>query len=718
MLNHQPKLAISADFLDAFSRIPRQIQGKVNVFVEKFKKDPTSSGINYESINGRDSRLKSVRIDLSYRAIVFKPDKGNTYILLWVDNHDDAYSWAQRRVCKINPESGALQIIDIEEASAIEAEISSRRIPQIPGRFDSIPDKYLLRLGIPDELLGAVRAVVTDEDIDKLVSKLPEEAADALLMLGAGYSIEETLTAQDKNREQTIDTDNIDAALEKDDSKRRFRVVENETELLEILAAPLEKWRVFLHPSQRRLVERDWKGPVRVLGGAGTGKTVVAMHRAKWLAENRFTNSGDRILFTTFTRNLAVDIEANLRKICSPETMRRIRVENIDAWVTSFLKSEGVTTKIVYDDQVAELWEKAYECKPESPSLTLAFYQDEWREVIQANKITNLKQYLTVTRTGRGTRLNRAERAAIWVVFEEYRSLLQQKGWKEAEDAMRDACSLLQNKPGETLPFKAVIVDEAQDMSDAVFSLIRAIVPPKNDGNDIFIVGDPHQRIYGRKVVLSRCGIDIRGRSHKLRINYRTTDETRKWATMVLDGITFDDLDGEQDDLKGYRSLLHGDQPVVKGFSSFEDEMNFISTYLQQLESSGTPLSNVCIVVRTNSLVKQYASALENLNVKVREIKRTQPDNLSEQGVRIATMHRVKGLQFDYVVLASINDGILPLKSALSNTADKAAYNSLINSERSLIHVAATRAKRCVTLTYYGQSSCLIPVTKAIPLQK
>ncbi|MCG6134005.1 MAG: AAA family ATPase [Nostoc sp. LLA-1] len=709
MLNHQPKLAISADFLDAFSRLPRQIQGKTNVFLEKFKKDPTSSGINYESISGRDSRLKSVRIDLSYRAIVFKPDKGNTYILLWVDNHDDAYNWAQRRVCKINPESGALQIIDIEEASAIEAEISSRKVPEIPGRFDNISDKYLLRLGVPNELLGAIRAVVTDEDIDQLVSKLPEEAADAVLMLGAGYSIEEILAVQDKNREQTIDTDNIDAALEKDDSKRRFRVVENEAELLEILAAPLEKWRVFLHPSQRRLVERDWKGPVRVLGGAGTGKTVVAMHRAKWLAENRFTNSGDRILFTTFTRNLAVDIEANLRKICSPETMRRIRVENIDAWVTSFLKSEGVSAKIVYDDQVAELWDKAYECKPESPSLTLAFYKDEWREVIQANKITNFKQYLTATRTGRGTRLNRAERAAIWVVFEEYRSLLQQKGWKESEDAMRDVCSLLQNKPGETLPFKAVIVDEAQDMSDAVFSLIRAIVPPKDDGNDIFLVGDPHQRIYGRKVVLSRCGIDIRGRSHKLRINYRTTDETRKWATKVLDGVTVDDLDGNQDDLKGYRSLLHGDEPIVQGFSNFDEEIGFIKQYLQQLENGDNSLSNTCIVVRTNQLVKQYISALNQLGIKTQEIKRSQPDNLSQTGVRIATMHRVKGLQFNYVILAGINEGFLPLKSALSNAFDKATSNALISSERSLIHVAATRAKQCVVVSYYGKPSPLLP---------
>jgi superfamily I DNA/RNA helicase len=190
---------------------------------------------------------------------------------------------------------------------------------------------------------------------------------------------------------------------------------------------------------------------------------------------------------------------------------------------------------------------------------------------------------------------------------------------------MRDVCSLLESKPGETLPFKSVIVDEAQDMTEAAFSLIRSMVPPKNAGNDIFIVGDPHQRIYGRKLVLSRCGVDIKGRSHKLRINYRTTDETRKWATMVLAGVTVDDLDGNQDDLKGYQSLLHGDQPIVQGFSSFDEEIGFIKTYLQQLENDGFALSNSCIVVRTNHLVKQYVSALNQLGITTQEIKRSQP---------------------------------------------------------------------------------------------
>ncbi len=706
MLNHQLKLAISADFLDAFSKLPKQIQSKTTAFLEKFKKGPTSSGINYESVeNAKDSKLKSVRIDLAYRAIILKPEQGNTYTLLWVDKHDDAYDWAKRRVCKINPESGALQIIDVEQVKVIESELTSRNAPETPGRFNHILDSYLLRLGMPEELLGAVRAVVTDEDIDRLIPQLPEEAADAVIMLGAGYSIDEVLDLQDKKHKQIVDPNNLDAALEKDDSKRRFHVITDDADLLEILAAPLEKWRVFLHPSQRRLVERDWKGPVRVLGGAGTGKTVVAMHRAKWLAEHRFTNPSDRILFTTFTRNLAVDIEANLRKICSAETMRRIKVENIDAWVAAFLKSEGITAKIVYDDQLAELWENVYQCKPESPSLPLSFYKDEWREVIQANKVTSLKQYLIIPRTGRGTKLNRVQRAAIWPVFEEYRSLLQQKGWKESEDAMRDVCSLLQSKEGESLPFKAVIVDEAQDMSEAAFCLIRALVTSNNGSNDIFIVGDPHQRIYGRKVVLSRCGIDIRGRSHKLRINYRTTDETRKWATAILTGVSVDDLDGGQDDLKGYRSLLHGSEPSIHGFRSFDEEINFISNYLRGIENGGTVLSNNCIVVRTNHLVKQYSSALNQVGIKTRLIRRSEPDNLSQPGVRIATMHRVKGLQFNYVILAGINEDVLPLKSALGSASDNAARNTVINSERFLLHVAATRAKQEVVVSYYGQSS-------------
>ena len=710
MLDHAVRLVMSIDFLDAFSQLPKQIQSKTSAFIQKFKQTPTSSGLNYESIqNAADPNLKSLRVDQTYRAIVRKPDSGNAYLLLWVDKHDEAYAWAQRKVCKVNPESGALQIIDVEAASALESELSTHKQPQVKGRFDEVRDRYLVRLGVPEALLGAVRAAVTDADVDKLLPRLPEEAADALLMLASGYAIEEVLTLQDKQQEQTVDPNDIDRALEQADSQRRFHVITDDDELLEMLAAPLDKWRVFLHPSQRRLINRDWNGPVRVLGGAGTGKTVVAMHRAKWLAEQRFTDLNDRILFTTFTRNLATDIEANLRKICSPEVMRRIKVENLDSWVAAFLKAEGAPTRIVYGNELDDLWQQVFAVGIDYPE---AFYKDEWQQVIQPQNITSPQEYFKASRVGRGTRLNRMQRAAVWPVFEEFRALMKQKGLKDREDAMYDACSLLKNKPEGDRPFEAVIVDEAQDMGPADFSLIRALVPANSTSNDIFIVGDPHQRIYGRKVTLSHCGIEVRGRSRKLRLNYRTTDETRQWATALLTGLTMDDLDGGRDDLTDYRSLMHGDAPWVQGFDTFQQEVEFIHSQLQTLDQGNVPLSTVCIVVRSNSLAKNYESQLKHLGLQTRPISRSEADNPALPGVRIATMHRVKGLQFEHVFLAGLTQDQVPPQSVIATAADKAAQNTLFQAERCLLHVSATRAKKGVFVTYHGQPSELLPLTQ------
>jgi hypothetical protein len=560
------RLAISDDFFDAYSRLPRNAQGKVSEFINRFRQDPTRPGLNYESIHdSSDKRMKSVRVDQAHRAIVLKPDTGNVYILLWVDKHDDAYTWARRKVCRINEVSGALQIIDIEEVAVTTEKLSQEKQPQQIGRFDSIKDRHLMQLGVPEILLPAVRQITTDEGVEQLIPHLPREASDALIMLAAGYELEDVLRQLEKLKETPqVDPNDLETALQNDDSLSRFMVITDDTELEEMLAAPLEKWRVFLHPTQRKLVERDWSGSVRVLGGAGTGKTVVAMHRAKWLIQNRFVDAGDRILFTTFTRNLAVDIEANLKSICPADLMRRIRVVNLDQWVRDFLQQEGVEVRILYDDEErAKIWQQAYTLAPVELGLSLSFYQEEWQAVILEQGCPTLRDYLAARRTGRGTRLSRQQRQSIWAVFEEYRNLLREKGLREPDDAMRDAVQIIAAKGTASLPFKAVIVDEAQDMSEAAFQLIRAIAGEASP-NDLFIVGDSHQRIYGKVVTLSRCGIDIRGRSRKLRLNYRTTDEIRSWATDILRGMSIDDLDGGSDSSKDYRSLMHGEYPVLK----------------------------------------------------------------------------------------------------------------------------------------------------------
>jgi superfamily I DNA/RNA helicase len=417
----------------------------------------------------------------------------------------------------------------------------------------------------------------------------------------------------------------------------------------------------------------------------------------------------DRILFTTFTRNLAVDIEANLKTICAPELMRRIQVINLDAWVAEFLRQEGVETRIAYGDITDSLWAEAYTLAPVELGLPLEFYKQEWQDVVLAQGCQTKRDYLKAKRVGRGTRLTRPQRQEIWPVFEEYRNLLLEHNLREPDDAFRDAAKLIAARGSDSLPYKAVIVDEAQDMSPAAFELLRAIAGEPKE-NDLFIVGDAHQRIYGKVVTLSHCGVDIRGRSKKLRLNYRTTDEIRRWATAVLQNVAVDDLDRGTDSLAEYRSLVHGEVPVVKGFPTPEAELKFLQQTLRNIQSEDANLSGVCLVVRTNALVDTFETALTRANIPVKRIHRNQPDNPLESGIRIGTMHRVKGLQFNYVFLPSLNTGILPLQRGLDDCADPAAQDDFITGERCLLHVAATRAKKQVIASYHGQPSSLLVV--------
>ncbi len=706
--NEGIKVAISSEFMSAFAAIPKKMQGKVLEFIARFRNNPTSSSINYEKIvEFKDQTLRSVRIDQTYRGIVKKPDTGKVYILLWVDHHDKAYAWARNKKCTINPESGSLQIYEVDESRTLSAD---KKIPDLSmdqkSMFEDIHDRHLMKIGVPQELIPLVRTIYTEEQLDQVAGQLPVEAHEALTGLAAGYSLDELFRELGKSivEDEKINTEDFDAALENPDTKRRFFVAGDDLELQEILEAPLEKWRVFLHPSQRKLVESKWKGPVRVLGGAGTGKTVVAIHRAKYLAEKVFTDSNDKILFTTFTKNLAADIRENLSKICSDKVMRRIEVMNLDHWVSTFLRKNGYAFDIDYGDRTRPLWEKALNLVPDELEYDELFYREEWEKVVQPQSIASFADYLKAQRVGRGTRLSRQNRKAVWGVFEEYRVLLNENNLREPDDAMRDAIAIIRKK-GDILPYKAIIVDEAQDMGVQAFCLIRQMIPGGERENDLFIVGDAHQRIYRHKFVLSQCGINIRGRGKRLKINYRTTEENRRWAVSLLEGIHFDDLDGGLDDQSGYKSLVHGVRPEIKQATSFQDEMGLILNYLEQIERQGGDLNGTCLVARTHELLRQYENALKANGKQTYFIRRSEPEDRKKIGIRLATMHRVKGLEFDRMIIAGVNDGIIPLEIGLRNTKDSVTQKELENQERALLYVAATRAKKEVLVTSFGKPS-------------
>ena len=694
------KVAISDRFLEAFSEIPKNKQKKVRRFMTKFRQDPTLPGINYEKIEGaKDPKLRSVRIDQAYRGIVLKPDQGNVYMLLWVDHHDDAYQWARNRLVQIHPETGSLQVLPMEEGEVPRSNGHEEVEEDEDDLFAEHRDRELVQLGVPEVLMPLVRSIRTEEQLDDLQPYLPEEAYEALFLLAAGYTrreVDNELAYRDRSE---IDTEDYAAALERPNSKRRFAVVEDNEELEQMLDAPLEMWRVFLHPSQRRLVTMHAHGPVRVLGGAGTGKTVVAMHRAVWLAENFFTDPDDPLLFTTFTKNLAADIEENLCLIASDETLSRIEVRNLDAWVTGFLRDQGYEYSVDYGDRTEDLWERALMVGPEDRSPE--FLRNEWEQVIQPDGITSESEYMQVSRIGRGTPLQRPARKEIWPVFEEYRDLLGEHQLRERAGALRDARLMLEEE-GDILPYQSILVDEAQDMGKQAFKLIRQMIPGGDQENDIFVVGDAHQRIYDRQVVLSHCGINIVGRGRKLRINYRTTEENRRWAVGLLEGAEYDDLDGGVDDQAVYKSLMRGEEPQVHVFGTFHDEAQAIAEYL---DSSDDPLRDTCLVTRTKSLLDNYRGALRAADLETYVIRANRPEDRSEPGVRLATMHRAKGLEFERVIIAGVSEGTVPLGRALSSAEDDATRQQIRKQERSLLYVSVTRARREVIVTCHDEPS-------------
>ena len=332
------KVAFSDWYFNALTKLQPNTQAKVNQSIMKLMANPDLPGLNLEKLKVcKDDSFRSLRVDQAYRVILSA--QGNILLLLWVDHHDNAYKWAETHKCKINAESGAIQLFETELKKETEVPEQADPNEYLPALFETLKDKQLMKLGVPEDHLAAVRGIKSEEQLDKLQGFLPDEAYEGLFLFHVGQSYDEILTEREVNQEEQFNTTDFEAALKRLQTLSKFSVVSGETELEEILSASMEKWRIFLHPSQRRLATGDKNGPVRVLGGAGTGKTVVAMHRANWLAANR-VRPGEKILFTTFTKNLAQDIHDNLKTLCGESLLKQIEVVNLDQWVRYFLRKQ------------------------------------------------------------------------------------------------------------------------------------------------------------------------------------------------------------------------------------------------------------------------------------------------------------------------------------------------------------------------------------------
>ncbi len=703
-----PTLVFEKNFLDDFAKLEPPVRQKVRELPDKFAV-ATHTGIHLEKLNGpKDDRVRTVRVDQFWRGVVVRLGEGK-YALLRVMAHDDAIEWAKRQRFGVNPVTGLVEILDIPTVESTLNAVSPP-VPEPAGDtlFADVRDRDFQAVGVDAELIPVLRRIQSDAELLAIAHLLPSAQGDAILLLADGRSPEEVWKELAQDYELTgdeVDTEDIDRALERPGSRSSFIVTTNDTELVELLSGDFEAWRTFLHPTQRALAYRpSYSGPAKVTGGAGTGKTIVAIHRARYLAR-RLAEQGDttgRILVATFTTTLKQNLERTLRGFCTPEEFRRIEVATVDSLAHQVLAAARGGLHPVRQERLGELADQAATMAGlEEFGLDGRFLLSEWTQVILARGLGSLAEYATGPRPGRGRPLGRSARKAVWQAVEYLTGALSGEGVATFPQLADQAAALLATR--ETRPFAHVIVDEAQDLHPTQWRLLRVAVDTHE--NDLFIVGDAHQRIYEHRVSLLSLGIDTRGRSRRLKINYRTSQQILGWALGILTGEQIDDLDGNIERQVGYRSAFSGPRPVVRIFSTPGEEAEAIVEQVQAWLGEGISPHAIGITARTRNDLGPIRDALTAGGIARGELG----SDGNRSGVRIGTMHSCKGLEFARLVVAAANADRIPLPKAVTPEADDPVQHQLdIQRERCLLYVACTRARDQLVVTAAGEVTGLV----------
>lgn len=688
-MNHAIKLFIHDSFFDAFSVLPRKIQKKTREFMKKFKEDPKSSAINYEKINTfKDQSLRTVRIDQKYRAIIQAPESGNGFHLLWVDNHDEAMDWAANKVFEWNASTQSFQMYD--RPTAIPKPISSDiKVKDSTLLYTSYSDDQLTSIGVPKDLIELVKSIERVDHLESYASNLPSDVYEYLYYLSEGISIADILEEIEAGKVEEDETLSPNA-------QKNVYVLTEDSELERILSGDFEKWKLFLHPSQRSIAYGEFKGPLKVTGSAGTGKTVCALHRAKYLSQ-KLESFDKPILFTTFTKSLTQYLSTVTDKFSIPES--EIVIANIDKLIFELAREFKVideSSGMVNSSQELELWKEIIEFNPST--FDENFLQDEYNDVILANSVKSVNEYYKTSRVGRSVRIGRQDKSQIWELCEEFIKT------KETNYTKFELCNLLITHFSNSAekPFSHVICDEIQDFSNLELSLLRVLVNEKE--NDLFLVGDPFQNIYGRKINFSKSGIHIRGRrSRKLKVNYRTTEEIKKKAVSILLDTQYDDFDGEKETNTGYVSLMHGSDPTYQVFSSPEGEDQHISEQIEKLLSNDSVNpSDICIASRTNRLVDESKKLLNELQQKYTDIKATIRPS---ESIVVSTFHNLKGHEFKHLFVRGFSKDYVPFKHPGFDAYSDIQKREYLKTEKSLYYVVFSRAIQTLMITGVGEKS-------------
>ncbi|MDG9689545.1 UvrD-helicase domain-containing protein [Streptomyces mutabilis] len=707
-----PQLAFANSFWESYDALEKPVRNGVRKAMQKFQQLTVpelqqDKGLHLESVEkAADRRMRTIRINDFWRGVVLAPDDGSdVFLLVNVVAHDDAYTWAAKRLYTTNSATRALEVRNVRAIEQLTPQLEKAAAAAESLLFSKYSDTVLRELGIDDQVLRAVRTIIDKTQLEAFGTLLPEDQFEVLQYLAEGFPPEEVyrdVVAVRRPVDAGPDPDETLAAAIANTSSR-ITLVSGPDELADILEKPFTAWRVFLHPSQRRVAYRvSYGGPVQVTGGPGTGKTVAALHRVKHLL-NRAPDT--RILLTTYTNALAASLRENLSLLLDGDAslLERVEVTTVNAYAHGVMaRLDGKVPSPIGDREERQVWQRVVK-KLDLP-WTEQFLAQEYRHVVLAQDLRTLEAYRAASRRGRGRALSPARREQLWPAVELFESMLRDRNQTTHLKVCARAAELL---AASAPTHDHVVVDEAQDLHPVQWRVLRGAVTPGSD--DLFLTGDPHQRIYDSKVSLGSLGIAVAGRTHRLRINYRSTEEILAWSTDILSAVSVDDLAGEgSDTLAGYRSLLHGRRPQVEGHGSEHAEVASLVERVQGWIAQGIRPSEIGVCARFNVLLDKAYDRLAAAGVPVVRVKDGPGPDVD--GVRLATMHAMKGLEFRCVAVLGVSAGAMPFAREVTPAAvDALQHESDLLRERCLLFVACTRAREALAVSWSGVGSPFVP---------
>lgn len=676
---------IADTFTDSLARLTGEEQKQVKTTAFDLQINPANPGMSFHKLDrAKDPRFWSVRVGSDLRLIVHK--SASSLLLCYVDHHDKAYAWAERRKLEVHPTTGAAQFVEVRErveeirvpkyveelVPQVDAPASAAPAPK-PLLFAQTAEQLLLGFGVPVEWLEDVRKTDEDSLLD-LVEHLPAEAGEALLELATGGTPKTAPVVVQPNADP----------FEHPDALRRFRVVANIEELQRAFDFPWEKWITFLHPDQRQFVERDYNGPARVSGSAGTGKTIVALHRAAHLAR---ANADARVLLTTFSEGLATALRTKLRLLISsePRLGERIEVAALDAvGLRLYEGSFGKVRLATASDVRARL--AKYAANLSGSRFGEAFLLGEWQQIVDAWQLQTWEDYRDVKRLGRKTRLSDAQRQSLWSVFDAVRQELQAEGLLSMAGVFTRLAGEVSKRKHP--PFEHVVLDEAQDVSVAQLKFLAAV--GGTCPNALFFAGDLGQRIFQTAFSWKSLGVDVRGRSRTLTVNYRTSHQIRAQADRLL-GEEIADVDGNAEARKGTVSVFNGPPPAVREFKTQALEIEGVGDWLKDQSDAGLAPHEIGVFVRSEAELDRARQTLQRAGLPFVVLDDKLQSVVGKASV--STMHFAKGLEFRAVAVMACDDEVIPLQSRIESVSDESDLDEVYATERHLLYVACTRAR-------------------------